>query len=735
MPHVDPVGTSRAQAASSGTAGFSRGPGTLMASPPAPAMTAGAILEALRRRWFVALCSSLLLTATTATALWFILQPSANVRALLYVATIPPSVTQTTRQDAGTGREDFGNYLKTQAALIKSRLALNAALKNPKVAELSIVREQADALEWLERELEVDNNLGPEILRITMNGDRPGELVLLLDSITEAYLKEIVNNEHNKRMDRVKQLEKLAGLKSDELQRKRAQFQNLAKTAGSHDAQGLGLAHKFALEQLNMAQTELMKCQSEILHLGVTLKVAPLQASVPVQAPVDEKVLRDEFTLTHQREMEKIQEKLELFKARAPHPESNLAYKSLCEQLAAKEKAIADHRKELAKLITEEREAKAKGELELNQVRQQQHVAVLQEMEKILVDQVKNLRVTAKTINEESIDIYAVKDEIAQMESLTTKIANELQALKVEIDAPPRVRPLEAASASQAKAEKRRYMGVGIGSVAALGLALFGVTWFELRARRITNSEEVIQGLGMRIVGSIPYLPDQNARQRAGEAAGLPAPYGQQLLTESIDATRTMLLHATQQDTLRIVMIASAVGGEGKTSLASHLAVSLAHAGRRTLLVDSDLRKPAVHRVFDIAPGPGLSEVLRGAAPLAEAVHVSEIDGLSLMPAGEADASTLRALAQSGLGPVFDQLRGQYDIIAVASCPVLPVADALLVAQHVDAVIFSILREVSRFPTVHAAWRRLESLGVRMLGAVVNGAREDHHGYSYYYSR
>jgi capsular exopolysaccharide synthesis family protein len=696
-------------------------------------MTAGAILQALRRRWFVALCSALLLAAATATVLWFVLQPSSNVRSLLLVATVQPRIMPGTAADGG-GREDFANYLKTQAALVKSRLVLNAALRDEKIKSLSVVAEQPDQLEWLEKELEVDNTVAPEILRVTMNGDRPDERAKLLDSIVDAYRKEIVNKERDRRRERQGLLETELQRYQKELINKRTGYKTLAESAGSGEAQTLQLAHKFALEQLNMAQTELLKCRSEIRQLEAAINIAPLQP-LPAQAPIDEGVFRDDYIKGVQQQMALLRQKLDQLKERAKNPESQPLYKRLKEQLDTSEKDIASHRKELAKLYGEEQQAKAKGEVQLAADKQRRHIAILKGLEKTLDDEVKKHTDAAKDINRFSLDIAAIKDEITHMEAMANRIAIEKESIKVETEAPSRVTLLEPAVASRTKAERRRYMGVGIGTAAALALALFGVTWLELRARRITNSEDIVQGLGVRIVGTIPYVADQSASQRTGESQNLPAPYGQQLLTESIDATRTMLLHAAQLDSLKIVMIASAVGGEGKTSLASHLAVSLAHAGRRTLLVDTDLRKPAVHQVFDVPVAPGLSDVLRGSAPLLETIRPSDIDGLSLLPAGEACGQTLRALAQKGLTPIFEQLREQYDIIVVDSCPVLPVADALVVAQHVDAVIFSILREVSRFPTVHAAWERLESLGVRMLGAVVNGAREHHHGYSYYYSR
>ncbi len=165
-------------------------------------------------------------------------------------------------------------------------------------------------------------------------------------------------------------------------------------------------------------------------------------------------------------------------------------------------------------------------------------------------------------------------------------------------------------------------------------------------------------------------------------------------LTESVDAIRTTLLSAARYDALRRIMVTSAVGGEGKTLLSCHLAVSLARAGYRTLLVDGDLRRPSVHKVFGIELGSGLSELLRREAEPAAVVHPGPLEGLSVLTAGQADHRAVQQLARTSLGDALDQLSEGYEFVVIDSAPVLPVADAQLIAQHVDGVVFSVMRNV-----------------------------------------
>ncbi len=169
-------------------------------------------------------------------------------------------------------------------------------------------------------------------------------------------------------------------------------------------------------------------------------------------------------------------------------------------------------------------------------------------------------------------------------------------------------------------------------------------------------------------------------------------------------------------------MVTSATHGEGKTTVASHLASSLARAGRRTLLIDGDLRRPSAHQLFELPMHPGFSEVLLSEVELTDAVQTTTLDGLSFMAAGQWDREVLHALARDGVEGIFEKLQQEFDFVVIDSHPVLAATDSLLIGQRVDAVILSVLREVSQMPRVYAASQRLTTLGIRVLGAVVNGA-------------
>jgi capsular exopolysaccharide synthesis family protein len=183
------------------------------------------------------------------------------------------------------------------------------------------------------------------------------------------------------------------------------------------------------------------------------------------------------------------------------------------------------------------------------------------------------------------------------------------------------------------------------------------------------------------------------------------------------------------------VIVTSAVGDEGKTSLSCNLATSLARAGLKTLLVDGDLRSPDVHGVFDLPARPGLSEVLRGEADVVRVVHPAAVRNLWVITAGLCDDRALQALARDEMHAVIERLKREFDFVVFDAPPVLPIADAALLARHADAAVQSVLLGASTLPSSYAAHERLQGLGIRTLGVVVAGVRGPTYGGGYAYGR
>jgi capsular exopolysaccharide synthesis family protein len=690
---------------------------------PSPATTSTldpkALLASFRRRWLMAVSFGILLGGGVAAAVFVFLPPRYTVQALLHVASIQPSIIAHGNEG---GANAFWSYQKTQLVMVKSKLVLNAVLRQPRVTELQLISQQPDPVAWLEKEVSADFSKAPEILRISMTGQQTAELAVLVNAVRDAYISQIVDRE---RLEKVHQLEKMRSV-SDELETQLAKTKRERRTfamqAGSRDPATLQRKQQYAYERLSMTQHELWSVQSQLRAAEVENLLSDEKDASTIALPeslVSDQVEKDPTVGRLREAIAADEEKLGETLRTVVQGESDPSVKRIRGKIATANEDLEARRKKVRRDVETRLRQNAGGNIKATTSARAGFIKRLQANEKMLADQVKDMEERLNAMSSQTLQVEDANDSVAEREDIAKRMRNQIATLEVDMKAPPRVRPLEEAGVAGTVDENRQLKYAGVAGGGVFGLALLGICWWDSRARRVSSPLEVQQALNLRVVGTLPTMQ----QRRAGR-------YGQNLMVESVDAMRTSLMHFARVESLRSVMVTSALPGEGKTSLAGHLAASLARAGCRTLLVDADLRNPAAHRLFDIPLGEGLSELLRGEATIEEVTLATRVPGLSMICAGRKDRAAIDALSHRA-SELFRQLEESYDLVIVDSSPVLPVADALLVGQQVDAVIFAVLCDVSRMPALLAAHERMTMLGFRILGAVVNGVRQETYGSTY----
>jgi succinoglycan biosynthesis transport protein ExoP len=701
-------------------------PPAALAAPPNPL----ALLKALRRRWLPALAAGLVLGVAAAVGVSLIPGLArTGAFALVRVAARPTQLVYNT----GETDADFEKYQKTQAALVRHQAVIDAVLRDPRVADLSALPAPAQRADWLQRNLVVDFTLGPEVMRIQILGEKTAELTEVVNAVTREYLNESGRLERQDRAVRLDKVTAAAAKCEEDLRVKREALRKLlGPQADDSDAMGIAIKQRLAAEQLAGVERDLLQVHADLARLEIDVDArtkGKAVAAEPADYVVDELVAahleKDPFASKLVARQAELQQQIAVTMrvARDPDAQSAEARREAEAVRETLQKYLQQQRGGVVKSLQE----RARGEFQAETAKMSDKLAALKQQETLLADKAKRLALDASPVRG-GVDVRPLRDEIAKAETSSKRVGEQAQALRIEQDAPSRVTPLQDAVVLP-RDDKKVVQMAGIAGVGVFGCVLFGFAWWEFRSRRVASLDEVSQGLGLRLLGALPRMPNK-VRRLAGPNVK-PDPRWQTLLNESIDVTRTLLLHDAQAEALQVVLVTSAAEGEGKTSLASQLAASLARAGRKTLLVDCDLRKPAMHKLFDLPLEPGFSEVLRGEVGLADVVRPTRLSRLWLVSAGICDSHATQALAQDNVAAIFEELRGQFDYVILDSAPVLPVADSLLLAQHVDGVIFSILRDESRLPRVYAAQQRLASLGVRILGAVINGTPGDAYGSAY----
>jgi capsular exopolysaccharide synthesis family protein len=189
---------------------------------------------------------------------------------------------------------------------------------------------------------------------------------------------------------------------------------------------------------------------------------------------------------------------------------------------------------------------------------------------------------------------------------------------------------------------------------------------------------------------------------------------------------------AEPQVASRALAVCSAVAGEGKTSVASQLALSVARStGERTLLIDADLRAPDLHHVFGVENDLGLTQVLGRRREAERAIATTWSDHVYLLPAGTLQTSPHKLFGDGGFDRLLAELRPIYRHIIIDTSPILSASESLVLAKAADAALLCVMRDASRIDQVRQAYERLASTGARPLGAILNGVPTGRYAYLY----
>ncbi len=385
--------------------------------------------------------------------------------------------------------------------------------------------------------------------------------------------------------------------------------------------------------------------------------------------------------------------------------------------------------------IKEEILHRRQSEVEKEIKRLEAGIEITNKQQKNIDEEVQHLKKQAEQFGSSSVEVEMLRADILVRDKSLESIASERDKLRVELRSPPRIEIPQGKVAVPLESSNFVLRAVMAVIVSLLGLCLpvGAIILLDTRRQRINTSMEVRERLGIPVIGTMPIIPTRVLRQ-----LGSPSKRNQlwQLrLTESVDGITARLLRRAELEQRRVVMVTSAVSGEGKTTLAAQLAMSLARAGRRTVLVDFDLRQPSFDDAFGLQRSPGVSEILRNESDLARAVQHTQTGNLSVITAGRWNRMALSALANGGADSLFKELRDEYEFVVIDTSPILPIADARFVSQYVDSVVLCVFRDISEAPRILAACEILEAFGVQCVEAAVAGASEkDSSRTGYYHS-
>jgi len=332
-----------------------------------------------------------------------------------------------------------------------------------------------------------------------------------------------------------------------------------------------------------------------------------------------------------------------------------------------------------------------------------------------------------------------------------------LEAWMTEESAFGNVRAEDPAMLNAAPIRPNRQSSILTGSLLGLAFGMGIVVLLSLLDSRIRTPEEV-ESHNIQLLATIPIInhPSQPLaidpeRLAAGGVFGIHSKFTphrashldpHSSVTEAYRSLRTTILFAGLDKDIQVLTLTSSAPQEGKSTTSANLGIVMAQLGKKTLILDADLRRPVQHSAFGIDREPGLTNLLFDRATFEEAIRPTDIPNLYILPCGIIPPNPSELLGSKRMAQLMDRLRAEFDFIILDSPPVVAVTDPLLLGHVADATMLIARADVSRIDAVLRAMDSIERSGAKLLGVVLNdfnaanayGSYYKYYQYYHYYS-
>ncbi|MHC4180141.1 MAG: GumC family protein, partial [Planctomycetota bacterium] len=568
--------------------------------PQAPTLSPSAFLHGLRRHWVLATSLGLLCAAVLGVGMYFVYGAHYTANAYFQIGMSEEfKVFQTPGKERFT-EAAFDIYKQTQAQLLTSPDVLNTALGKDVVFQertmpagsLPCVKRAEswgyDPIVWLHGKLEVGFPKESQIMQVSFTAGDPEEAAVLLDQVVKAYQSEIVDREQQQRADRLNELDHIHGDRQEELTRKWTQLNRVIQQVNTSDPDTLKVKQQVAVQQFGDIQR--LHSQARARRQAAEIDLAGQQTRL---ANVD-KIPIPELDLEEYASARP--ELIDLYRERAARMMARDAVGAAAARAESRwEQQHKQDVEDLDKMIEElggDAEEKIREKMRADIQTKIDELKVqtdgLKDQESQLAKDVANQRQEMEQLAKSSIELAMVQGEVDRLDTVLSSVDEERGKLEVEQGAKPRV--TRRGNTEQPKQQSKRAVRIALAVLASLvGLCVpVGiVAWWDTRAERINSHADVSRKLGLTVLGSIPTIPARAIRQLGSSSKRHESWHLR--LTESIDGIAARLLRQADVEQTRVILVSSATSGEGKTTLATQLAMSFARNGRRTALVDFDL--------------------------------------------------------------------------------------------------------------------------------------------------
>jgi capsular exopolysaccharide synthesis family protein len=714
------------------------------------------MIRVIVHHWWKILAIWAVLTAGAGAIIWRNVKPTYESASLLRVEPAGPNLFGT-----GVEPEAFSHFLETQVELIRSPAVVSSAIaSDPRVAGTALLRESRDPESELRGRLQVAILGGTYLIRVGLTTSDPNDGPTIIESVVKAYLVVANTWSNEKNRSQISRLEKYSLELSGKIDEKRDEWIQFAQR-GIVDLQSAGAAasavgaqpatpggdgsrlphvvpQRVSADEYRRVRDQLFTLNMQLIETEALLRTREDEIKAQAAGIDPEELLRrrkkdalrrDPDIAALMKTMEQTQQKIELatYRARSRSDPS----------LVHMQRQLDDMRRDLRALCerkSEELDAAFRTQGVGNESLQQlsAQIGSMRARKRSYEELLPRLKLLNEQEGTDTVKLALVREDLASFREMRASVEKRIEQLRFDSQAEARINEIDPAKASLApiKDSRRKYMAMTPVGVIALVLGLF--LFLEIRSGRVSDLDEVSRRVPVEVY-PVPALP--GARPGSDQRSSRANEAQLQEFLQSLDHLRVSLWYGKEvvAGSGRCLVVTSAVGGEGKTTLAAHLAVCCAKAGISTLVIDADLRRAALSRMFEEERTVGLSDVLKGDVTPEEAVVELRDGGFHLLPAGSPGQHPGWLFREQRIGQVLGRYRQMFDLVILDTPPLLPVADALSLGRWVDGAIMVIRYDMSRFPLVERARRRLISAGIPVLKTVVNAVKTSRFGSGYNY--
>ena len=661
---------------------------------------------------------------------------SALIAVFVYLIKTPPIYTSTSRiyveqsgpkiisETAEGILTQSNNYLYTQAELLKSTPILTAVADAPGIRQMQTFEKVNNPVALMKSILDVSVGSKDDIISISFKSPYPAEAAQVVNEVVDSYIKYHASRKRSTSAEVLKILQNEKDKRDKELSKKLTAMMNFKRGNDSLAFEG---------DQGNIVNERLGKLSS-VLTEAQLATIESKSAYESAKALVEDTDKFMQFT--------------EAQRAKGVYV-STVSEKSI---LVSKLEQLQLRLQDRLRQVTPEHPAVTSLENEITHIRSQidqmdtdyakAQLAVLEqqynaakEKEDQIAKYYEDQSKLALNLNERLAQYTILQSEWEQTKKLCDILSDRIKEVNVTEDVGAlNISILEVANqaSNPSEPQKSRYIGIAliIGLMLGCALALLR-DWMDQTLR---STEEVSSILGVPVLGVIPSMHGERSIVARGRKVHFepnsPA-------AEAYRAIRTSVFFGVPEGKAKTILITSAEPLEGKTTLASNLAITMAQAGQKILLLDADFRNPMQYKVFELNGSDGLVSLLSGTTTLDRAIQASGIEGLELLPCKTQLVNSAEIINSKPFAKLLKDLSDRYDRVIIDSPPLLPVTDAQILAAISDVTLLVLRAGKSTRKSSRLARDGLLSVGAQLLGVVVNNASKKgrygyQSGYGYY---